>query len=180
MPDRDLPEHLRKRLGSELETGAPLRSPLASQARYAQAPVAASHPLRTRVLGLAAVATVALLALAFVGPQPRQWVIDSVRTVAHGVGVPLGPSSSPSPSHGHEDETPPAKGSPEATPEQESPEPSASPEAGQSPESSDSPGTSGGDHSGTPSSPEPSDGGGGTSGSDGEHSSPAPSPSPND
>jgi len=187
MPDRELPEQLKAKLAAALAAGTPLKSPLPSQARYADATGAdAQRPrVRPRLVALAVASVVMLGVLAFAGPsQPRQWLVQSVGSIARDVGAPVGapsPSSSgqrpgdssPGPSH-EATETPEAAETPEGS---ETPEANASPEPGGTPESSESPeptqspdgdgssgGDGGGDHSSTSPSPSPSDGG-----SDGGH-----------
>ena len=176
MPDRELPEHLVSRLSSDLVSGAPLRAPLASQARYATAagPAAVGRfhiGARLAISGLAAVALVAATLAA--APQPRQWLIQSVDNLA---GAPSSPT--PSPKHPVDQaepsapvestaapepsESPEAQESPEPgeSPEpRESPEPGQSPEPRESPEPSSSPDSDGGDHGdgGRSPSPETSD-----------------------
>ena len=163
MPDRELPEHLRAKLSEELTSGAPLVSPLPSQARYATAGwrAAPRTPWRLVVAGLSAVGLVVITALAG-PPQARAWIGQSVGNIAHSVENG-GRSSEPSPSA----PASPLTESPEASPTlhpnetpstepRESPEPSRSPQQHESPEPEDS--------------PRPSPSGGGAS--------PGPSPSP--
>jgi len=149
MPERELPEHLASQLSEELTSGAPLRAPLASQARYATA--AAAQSSRAHVgarLVLSGLAALALVAATLLGaPQPRQWLIQSVGN--------LGGTFSPSPSPAHQFQEPhptepvesPASPEPSETPEtHESPEPSQSPEPGESPQPTSSPESDGGGH----------------------------------
>jgi hypothetical protein len=161
MPERELPEHLASRLSEELTSGAPLRAPLASQARYATAAAAPSgraHVGARRVRsGHPALALVAATLLG--APQPRQWLIQSVGNLG---GVTFSPS--PSPAHQFQEPHPtepvesPASPEPSETPEtHESPEPSQSPEPGESPQPSSSPESDGGDHPTTSPSPGTSD-----------------------
>lgn len=171
MPDRELSEQLRQRLSAALESGAPLASPLPSQAEYSIAAAELAEPSR-RIRSFAALAIAAAVVLALVGlQQPREWIVRSVNNISHEVGVPAG-SASPSPSSQtgvvvHE--------SPEAT---ESPEANETPGGVESPEPSESPVQ----QQPHPSpSAEPSDGGGDdhSGGGDGDHS-PSPLPSPSD
>ena len=172
MPDRELPDHLKDRLSAALTSGAPLRSPLPSQARYAIAAGAAAPKahLRVRLLTSAAAAFAIVALVVAAGPQqPREWILQTVGNLAKGVGAPIGPST-PSPSP--EKHTPAASHSPAGSPEETSPSPET-PEATESPEASPSPEPS---HSpeGEPSpssTAQPSDGGGG-----GDHSTASPSP----
>jgi len=183
MPDRDLPEELKARLSNELSAGAPLRAPLASQARYATVPTAGvpRRRLSGRRVTLAAAALVVLLAAGFAGPpQPRAWLVRTVGNIAGDLGgqatssspSPLNPSPagssplgatddrSPSPKAAETpdgDETPGARQSPEP---QESPQPTQSPAPQESPQPTQSPD------------------GGGSSGGGGDQTNPTPSPSP--
>jgi hypothetical protein len=143
MPERELPEALRARLSAELTSGAPLRAPLASQARYAAAapPAVPQRSLRAGLLVASAAALAVLAVAALAGPpQPRGWIVQSVGTLAgdRGASSPT-PSTesqgtiSPKPSPSHTE-------SPETAPEpRESPEPGESPGAHESPEPTQSP-----------------------------------------
>ena len=159
MPDRELPEHLRQRLSAALESGAPLVSPLPSQAEYSIAATEVQEPNR-RLRSFAALALAAAVVIALVGlQQPREWIVRSVDNITHSAGVPAG-SAGPTPSSQvgtvvHE--SPDATASPAA---RESPRPLPSPEHEQ-------PGAS------------PTAGPGGNDG-DGDDHSPGPSPSPDD
>src|SRR5436305_11996759 len=140
MPDRELPENLKARLDDELTSGAPLVSPLASQARYARA-AATAVPTRhvTRGLVSAAAASAALiLVAAAVAPTPaREWIGRSVGSFTQSVKHAGDHSGSATPSAGRSPESEPSETS-EPTPH-ESPEPSESPESRESPEPSGSP-----------------------------------------
>lgn len=164
MPDRDLPDHLQRRLAGAVESGAPLSAPQPEQARYAIAAAAgAGAPMRGRLV-LLATACAALLLLGLAGsPQPRSWILQSAGNIANGITSPTAPSPlgssqsrpaatpqipagdlrSPSPS---ELQTPEASESPEPA---SSPEPSEAPQPSPSPEPSEVPQPS----------PMPSDGG---------------------
>jgi hypothetical protein len=163
MPDRELPEELRARLSAELAAGAPLRAPLASQARYSSAAAAAvpQRHLRGRVLAVGAAALVVLVGATFAGPTPpRAWLVTTVGNIAGDRGAP-----SPSPAN----ETGPAT-SPNAA-SHRSPSSTSAPEQRESPVPGESPGA----HQ----SPEPvgSPSGADSSGGDGYESSPTASPS---
>lgn len=181
MPEGELPDHIKDRLSASLETGAPLRAPLPSQARYAAKVVGVPAPrwrLRS-VMVAAAAAGVVVIALASPA-EPRDWIVQSVGNIAHDAGLPVGSTSpSPTPASGRTvHESPEANESNESPEANESPgssqstEPMQSPEAHESPEPSQSP--DGGDQP-TPS-PTPQPSGGGDDGSGGDHS-PEPSPS---
>ncbi len=167
MPDRVLPGHVESRLAEALESGAPLRAPLPSQARYASLHAGAMPAPRWHVRALTvAVAIAGIVAVAFAAPpQQRSWIVQSVGSIAHSVGVPAA-AASPSPD---ERESPDAAKSPEA---HEGAAPAESPEPRQSAEPT---GTSDGDHP----EPSPTSGptGGGSDGGHGGDSSPQPSPS---
>lgn len=169
MPDRVLPGHVEKWLSDALESGAPLTTPLPSQARYSGVR-AGSLPAprwRARVLTMA-VAAAGIVAITFAAPpQQRSWIVQGVGHIAHDVGVPA-TEAGPSPGR-HESTNEPTE-SPEA---HESPEPAQSPEAGESPVPSPS---GGGDH--PQPSPTSTDGDGGHDG--GGDTSPQPSPSSGD
>ena len=167
MPDRELPEDLRQRLAAALESGAPLVSPLPSQAEYSIAATEVQEPNR-RLRSFAALALAAAVVIALVGlQQPREWIVRSVDNITHSSGVPAG-SAGPTPSSQvgtvvHQ--SPEVKETPEAT---------ESPEAGRSPQPAQSP-----EHDQPQASPtaEPS----GNDGDGDDHSpNPSPSPSPSD
>src|SRR5690348_15705979 len=99
MPDRELPEHLKDQLDRELTAGAPLTSPLPAQARYARA--AAPLPsgfVRWRLLSAVGAAAALIAVTALAGPpQAREWIGQSVGTLAHDVQRSTG-GGTPSPS----------------------------------------------------------------------------------
>jgi len=178
MSDHSLPEYLRERLSAALTAGSPLLAPSPADARYSRHHAGPVWLMRGRVLAVGLAAAVALALVAVGGPQqPRQWVIESVRNVAHDVGVTLGqPTSSNSPASSAPRGSPrPAINSPGSRPAA-----SGSSQAVESPDANESPETSpqsGDDSVPTSSTPEPGDSAGG---GDGDHSSSGPSPSPGD
>ena len=132
MPDRELPEHLRQRLSAALESGAPLVSPLPSQAEYSIAATEVQEPNR-RLRSFAALALATAVVIALVGPQqPREWIVRSVDNITHSSGVPAG-SAGPTPSS---QAGTVVRQSPEVT---EAPEATESPEAERSPQATESP-----------------------------------------
>ena len=174
MPDRKLPEDVRRRLSAALESGAPLITPMPSQARFA-VPTGAMPAPRWRLRALTvAVAVAGIVVVALAGPpQTREWVVQSVNGISKQVGLPAG-SVTPSPS---EESTTSGENEPNAptqSPEnhEASPEPAGSPQPAESPDGDDTPQPAQPQSSPTP---EPSDGGGGSDGG-GDHSS-EPSPS---
>src|SRR5437899_1911173 len=126
MPDRELPENIRRQLSAGLDGGVPLVAPLPSQARFAALHGATPSPRwRLRALTVA-VAAAGIVVVALAGPpQPREWVVQTVNGISRQVGLPAG-SSSPSPSHG--ESTPGEQGT-----SNESPEASETPAANESP-----------------------------------------------
>ncbi len=160
MPERDLPEHLIARVSAELTAGAPLTSPLPSQARFARLGGVAPHGhVRRRILAAAA-ATVALLAVAGTGPtQARQWIGQSVGGFVDDVQRPdhHGATGAPSPKASHPSSGRPSPRTPAVG---KSPEPSAKPEPHESPEPSphESPEPSHSPEGDGPGSPSPSPG----------------------
>jgi len=167
MPDRELAEELKARLSAELRSGAPLRTPLASQARYATAaaPAVPRRSVHGRLLVVVVASLAVLVVAALAGPpQPRAWLVQSVGNIAGDRGAP-----SPSPANQTQ-----STSSPSDTSSDQSPSPATATVPRESPEPVESPGS----HE----SPEPtqSPSGGETSGGDGDHSSPTPSASPTD
>jgi len=172
MPERELPEHIRRQLSEALDGGSPLVAPLPSQARFARVLDAMPSP-RWRLRGLkVAVAVGGIVVVALAGPpQPREWVVQAVNDISRQVGLPAG-SATPSPQESSTTSEQPERNEPAESPE--SHETTVGP--GESPEASASPvgdGTPQGGQAQPQASPtpEPSDGGGG-----GGHS-PEPSPS---
>jgi len=159
MPDRELPEDVRRRLSAALESGAPLITPMPSQARFA-VPTGAMPAPRWRLRALTvAVAVAGIVVVALAGPpQTREWVVQSVNGISKQVGIPAG-ATTPSPKD--ESATSGQKEPKVTTRSPEAPEATAEPAEPQS-----SP------------TPELSDGGGGSDGGD-DHS-PGPSPSSGD
>ena len=173
MPERELPEQIRRRLSAALEAGAPLVAPLPSQARFATLH-GATPSFRWRLRALTVATAAAGIALvAFAGPpQSRQWVVQTVNGISKQVGIPAG-SVSPSPrdestTSGQQELNEPTE-SPEAP--EATAEPRESPEPAESPDGDDTPQSGPGQPQSSPTA-EPSDGGGGG----GDHS-PEPSPS---
>lgn len=175
MPDRELPEHLRARLSADLMSGAPLASPLPSQARYARGAAEAprSHP-RGRLVAAAAAGLALLVIAATVGPsQSRHWIGQSVGSIVNHVKLPGGqatapPTNSPPAAASH-----PAGGAPtprESPDGARSPEPSEASEPTNSPEPQESP------EPAPQGSPEPSQ----APDNDGDGGSPSPTPSGGD
>ena len=183
MPDRELPENIRRQLSAGLDGGVPLVAPLPSQARFAALHGAPPSPRwRLRALTVA-VAAAGIVVVALAGPpQPREWVVQTVNGISRQVGVPAG-SVSPSPKEqsttSGEQEPNAAAESPEnheATAEPgESPEPAQSPEPEESPDGDDAPQSGPAQPQASPTL-EPSDG----SGDGGGDHSPEPSPSSGD
>ena len=173
MPDRELPEHIRRRLSAALDGGAPLVRPLPSQARFAT-PRGPMPTPRWRLRALTVVVAAAgIVVVAIAGPsQPRQWLVQTVNGISKQVGVPAG-SVTPSPkddskSSGQKEQNAPHE-SPEAN--EGTAGPAESPEPEESPDGDDAPQSGPGQPQASPTS-EPSDGHDGG----GDHS-PEPSPS---
>jgi hypothetical protein len=175
MPDRELPEDVRRRLSAALESGAPLIAPMASQARFAISRGAMPAP-RWRLRALTVAAAVAgIVVVALAGPpQTREWVVQSVNGISKQVGLPAGaatPSPKEEPTTSGENEPSAPTQSPEN--HEGSPEPAGSPQPSESPDGDDTPQPAQPQSSPTP---QPSDGGGGGSDGGGDQS-PEPSPS---
>ena len=180
MPDRELPENIRRQLSAGLDGGVPLVAPLPSQARFAALHGATPSPRwRLRALTVA-VAASGIVVVALAGPpQPREWVVQTVNGISRQVGVPAG-SVTPSPKEQSTTSDQRERSEPSESPEThetpgESPEPAQSPEAEESPDGDDAPQSGPAQPQASPT-PGPSDGGGDGGG---DHS-PEPSPSSGD
>lgn len=175
MPDRQLPEHIRRQLSAALNGGAPLVAPLPSQARFATPGGAMPSPRwRLRALTMA-VAAAGIVVVAFAGPpQPREWVVQTVNGISKQVGIPAG-SATPSPVEKSTRSGQQKPNAPTESPEnhEATPKPVGSPEPAESPDGDDTPQSGPAQPQATPT-PEPRDGDGG-----GDHS-PEPSPSSGD
>jgi len=177
MPDRELPENIRRQLSAGLDGGVPLVAPLPSQARFAALHGATPSPRwRLRALTVA-VAAAGIVVVALAGPpQPREWVVQTVNGISRQVGVPAG-SVTPSPK---EQSTTSGEQKPNAAAEspenhEATAEPAGSPEPEESPDGDDAPQSGPAQPQASPTR-EPSDGGG----DGGSDHSPEPSSSSGD
>jgi hypothetical protein len=95
-PEPELPVHLYAVMAKALEEGAKPAALSPLQARYGARP-AARPSARAGMLAFAAGGAAMLIGLAIVGnPAPRAWLVQTVDSAAHRIGIPV---ASPAASH---------------------------------------------------------------------------------